>query len=213
MRPAALRLVRSRYCPMHSSLDSFSPIKRSHSQQAAARIQQQPPTPPLSDFPPTKRQRAEDGSSPAFLSTRRRSLPGPSSVVPPNSMALRGRGTSRRPGGTPPTLDAVDRPSSSSHRHQAKQKRRGPDSAPPKSVLTGPLHDQDTIIKEHFKSVVDLKTHDKQTPKSPLHNFYAIVKDGRQPRYESTRGSVIMGDKYVEVWRYVRSRLCLSAVQ
>jgi hypothetical protein len=50
-----------------------------------------------------------------------------------------------------------------------------------------------------------LKEHYKQIPKSPLHNFYAVVKNGQQPRYESTCGSVIKEDKYVEVWRYVCS--------
>ena len=208
MRPAALRLVRYRHRPMQHSLDCFtgSPIKRSHSQQATARVQfeQQPVLP---DFPPQKRQRPEEDISAAFSSPRRRNFPRSSSPIFKNTMALRGKPLSKRTGG--PSSDFVDRPPSS-HRHQPKQfKRSGRSSAPPKNILNGPFHDQDFIIKEYFKSGVDLKGHYKHTPKSPLHNFYAIVKDGQQPRYEFSRGSIIKGDKYVEVWRSVCSKSCL----
>ena len=200
MRPAALRLVRYRHHPMQHSLDCFSgsPIKRSHSQQATARVQLQQ-QPVLPDFPPQKRQRSEEDS---FSPVRRRNFPHSSSPIFKNTMAFRGKPLSKRTGG--PSSD-VDRPPSS-HRHQPKQSKRGGRSSAPKSILNGPFHDQDFIVKEYFKSGVDLKGHYKHTPKSPLHNFYAIVKDGQQPRYEFSRGSIIKGDKYVEVWRFVRSK-------
>jgi len=163
----------------------MQPVKRSLSQQATARVQP-PLTPP--DFPPAKRLR---DSSPARL----RTLPAS------NTMPFRGRGLSRRPG---------DRPSSSPHPSRQASKRTSR-SAPPKNILNGPFHDQDFILKQYFKSGVDLKHHYKETPKSPLHNFYAVVKNGQLPKYEFTRGSLTKEDKEVEVWRYVYSRSSILA--
>lgn len=191
---------------MQHSLDNF-PLKRSHSQQATARVQQQPIPPPLNpaDFPPGKLQRGEADTSAAFSSARHRSLPSSSSVFPSTTMASRGRGFPKRQGGHS-SFNVVDRPS---HRHQAKpssSSKRGSRSSPfPKNIFNGPMHDQDFISKEYSKSGKGLKEHWKQTPKSPLHNFYAVVKNGQQPRYESTRGSIIQGDKHIEIWRYVCS--------
>jgi len=97
-----------------------------------------------------------------------------------NTMPFRGRGLSKRP--TSP--------------------RR---SSRPKTILNGPFHDHDFILQQYFKSGVDLKHHEKEAPKSPLHNFYALVKNGQQPRYEFTSGSYSKGDKLIDVCRYVCS--------
>jgi small subunit ribosomal protein S24e len=134
--------------------------------------------------PPAKRQRPDSFSS----------------VPPSNTMAFRGRGPAKRPAGPP------DGPSSKQF-----SKRANRPSAPPKNVLSGPFHDQEFITKHYLKSAVDLKVNDKHTPKSPLHNFYAVVKDGQQPKYDFARGSVIREDQYVDVWRYVRSCLTYTA--
>lgn len=71
----------------------------------------------------------------------------------------------------------------------------------PKNPLDGPFHDKEYILKEHFKSGRELKPVYKLFPRSPLHNFYAILKDGQTPAYERVLGTYVRGDEHLSVWR------------
>jgi len=71
----------------------------------------------------------------------------------------------------------------------------------PKNQLDGPFHDKEYILKEYHKSGRVLKSDYKLLPKNPLNNFYAIVKDGQTPTYDSVLGTYVRNDEYLSVWR------------
>ena len=177
-------------------------IKRSYSAQA--RAQTQPSPPPLSSTlhppPPVKFPRAMDNTS-ASSSARRGNIA---------SSSGRGKNQFRR--GIGP-IDGVGGPSPSSSQPQlrrsdssraSKRRRHGSiarsvhSRIPAKNLLEGPFHDEAFIVQEYFKSGTDLRQDFKKNPKSPLHNFYAVVKSGRQPKYESVQGTF---GKSEVIWR------------
>jgi hypothetical protein len=188
--------------PSSSSQDKSDPrpgIKRSYSAQA--RVQTEPSPPPLISTlhlpPPVKLPRAMDNTA-AFSSARRGITASPS-----------GRGKNHFRKG----MGSVDGASSSSSQQQLRRadssrasKRRKHGSIarsvhspiPSKNLLEGPFHDKAFIVQEYFKSGTDLRQDFKKNPKSPLHNFYAVIKSGQQPKYESVQGTF---GKSEEIWR------------
>jgi len=173
-------------------------IKRSYS----AQTQPSPPPliPTLHPPPPVKFPRAMDNTS-ASSSARRGIIA---------SFSGRGKNQSRKGIGS---IDGVGGPSPSSSQPQlrrsdssraSKRRRHGSiarsvhSPIPAKNLLEGPFHDEAFIVQEYFKSGTDLRQDFKKNPKSPLHNFYAVVKSGRQPNYESVQGTF---GKSEVIWR------------
>ena len=180
------------------------PNKRSYSQHATQPVLPPLPRPaPISrpTSPPAKLQRASADSSFAFSSARRGS--------PSKSNSPSPRGSPKKKHAY---QDGQDRLASSSKHKQRNQQHRKPASLSrtsslkwmrglPKNPLDGPFHDKEYILKEHFKSGRELKPGYNILPKNPLHNFYAIVKDGQTPTYESVLGTYVRGDERLSVWR------------
>ncbi len=108
------------------------------------------------------------------------------------------------------STDGAGAPSPSSSQQQLRRadssrasKRRKRDNTArsvhsSKNLLQGPFHDEAFIAQEYFKSGTDLRRDFKENPKSPLHNFYSVIKSGQQPKYESVQGTF---GKSEEIWR------------
>ena len=101
--------------------------------------------------------------------------------------------------------------SSRGHRGGVKHKKKGgaAKEVPPRNTLEGPFHNLKYIQEEHDKSPIKLKPLILETPRSYVNNF-CIVACGKIPDYVSMQGTVIDGDRRVQVHRRVFS-LCRPA--
>ncbi|KAF9526480.1 hypothetical protein CPB83DRAFT_770211 [Crepidotus variabilis] len=128
-----------------------------------------------------------------------------------NNQSKRGAAPSADAGPSTPSSSRSSKPiraskrggkrGTSSNRGSAPSSRaRSP--LPPKTLLEGPFHDESFIKKEYHKSGRSLRKEYEANPKSPLHNFYAAVKEGEAPKYESVQGTYIRdsGQK-AQIWR------------
>lgn len=183
--------------------DSQLGIKRPYSAQA--RVQSTSPSPPPSLIPtlplpsPAKFPRAMDNT---FSSARRGFIPSPRG---------RGKNHSRKGvvssdgGGLSPFHQQQSRqagsirPSSPSKRGRRGNATRSVYCSMPS--IEGPFHDEAFIVKEYFKSGTDLRGDYKRNPKSPLHNFYSVAKNGQHPKYETVQGTYMKGSERIQIWR------------
>lgn len=88
----------------------------------------------------------------------------------------------------------------------------GKESQAPKKFLEGPLHDEHYIQQEHNKSPIQLKPFILEAPRSHLNNFTATVT-GKVPDYVTVQGTVLDGDRKVNVHRQVVSPSSSSVYQ
>lgn len=161
-----------------------SAIKRSYSQhatQSASRAQNTSP-------PPAKRRRHRAPSG------------APSPFSSPHPISKHVQLTAHLNNLKPESRSSPTSPKQPSFISPKRKKKKA--VVKPKTVLSGPYHNEAYIEKEHNKSVVALKRSHKDLPKSSVNNFYqALHGNGKQPKYTTIEGDIIEGEKRIYTQR------------
>lgn len=187
-------------------------IKRSFSQQGQALARSSPSVPPP---PPVKLPRTTDSlGKPSSFSAAR-------DDKGKDRMASPSQGKKKQPNQPHTSTVPPSAPSGPSSSRNTAVKARGgigkrgkgrqpppKEPPPPKNLLEGPFRDEAFIEREHNPTGVAL-TGIKEGAKSPLNNFYALVKH-KTPDYISKPGSMIIGNSVQSVWRCVFRLLYLT---
>lgn len=171
---------------------------------------QSDPARALADLrPPAKRSFSQHTAAAAALAAAPAKLPrtdtasGEPSVFRSPHMSSQPTSSSRRRFGRPPE-PSTSSSSARGHRGGVKHKKKGnaPKEPPRGNSLEGPFHNLKYIQEEHDKSPIKLKPLILETPRSYVNNF-CIVACGKIPDYVSLQGTVIDGDRRVQVHRRV----------